>query len=334
MTITEETVAAALGGAWSTIEVKDVRPLLGGQWATMAHVRIAGGPDSTVDDVVVRVVPDALMGAKELAVQAAAADAGVRTPRVHLTGDAGGPLGGAWAVMDFAAGRQLLAGLDGAAAIRRLPTLLRELPRQLADTMAAIHRIDPEPVAARVRAAAPGAAVTVEEIWGHLHAATDDLPQLRAALEGLHATMPAQIAAVVCHGDLHPFNLLVDDNGRITVLDWTAAAVAPPAFDAALTWLLLRNPPLEAPRALQPIIRAGAAVLARGFLRAYRGANPDADLVGLDWYAALHSTRVLIDLSIWRQGNDPRATTHPWRLVAPGAARTVRRATGVVVTSR
>lgn len=203
-------MSAALGGAWSTIEIKDVRPLLGEQWATMAHVRIAGGPEDGLFDVVVRVVPDAVMGAKELAVQAAATDAGIRTPRVHLTGDAGGPLGGAWTAMYFVSGQQLLAGLDGAAAIRQLPTLLRQLPRRLADSMAAIHRIDPEPVIARVQAAAPGAAVTVDEVWAHLHAATDDLPQLRAALERLHETMPSQSVAVVCHGDLHPFNLLAD----------------------------------------------------------------------------------------------------------------------------
>jgi len=295
--------------------------LLGGQWAAMAHVRLAGGSDAALDDVVVRVVPDAVMGAKELAVQAAAADAGIRTPRVHLTGDAGGPLGGAWAVMDFVAGQQLLAGLDGAAALRQLPALVRQLPRQLADTMAAIHRIDPEPVVARARAAAPGAALTVDEVWAHLHAATGDLPEVRSALERLRATMPTAAGAVVCHGDLHPFNLLADADGTITVLDWTAAAIAPPAFDVALTWLLLRNPPLEAPRALRPLIGAGAAVLARRFLRAYRDANPDADLTHLDWFVALHAARVLIDLGLWRQAGDPRATTHPWRLVAAGASR-------------
>jgi aminoglycoside phosphotransferase (APT) family kinase protein len=138
----------------------------------------------------------------------------------------------------------------------------------------------------------------------------------------------------VCHGDLHPFNLLADPDGTITVLDWTAAAIAPPAFDVALTWLLLRHPPLDAPRALRPVIGAGAAILARRFLHAYRDANPDADLAPLDWYAALHSTRVLIDLSMWQRDSDLRAAAHPWRLVAPGAAPAVRRATGIEVATR
>jgi aminoglycoside phosphotransferase (APT) family kinase protein len=332
VTITADAVAAALGASWPSIEIKDIRPLTGGQWATMAQVRIAGGPggpEGPDEDVVVRVVPDALMGAKEVAVQGAAADAGLRTPRIHLTGDAGGPLGGAWAVMDFAVGRQPLAGLDGGAAIRQLPRLLRQLHRQLADTMTAIHRIDPAPVAARVREAAPGAAVGIDDLWSHLAAAAEPLPHLDAALERLRETKPRQNRPVVCHGDLHPFNLLVDDAGSMTVLDWTAAAIAPAAYDVAATWLLLRHPPLVAPAALRPAIEAGARVVARRFVRAYRAANPGADLSALDWYVALHSFRVVLDVTRWRNAGDPRATTHAFARVAPGAGRALHRATGV-----
>jgi aminoglycoside phosphotransferase (APT) family kinase protein len=300
----------------------------------MAHVRLTGVPANVPEDVVVRVVPDAMLGAKELAVQESVAEAGISTPRVHLTGDAGSPLGGPWAVMDFAAGEPLLAGLDGAAAVRRLPALLRRLPDQLVTTMGAVHRIDPVPVEARVRRAAPDAAITVKERSRHLHAAAATLPALRAALERLDDAQPAQTRSVVCHGDLHPFNLLVDDDGRITVLDWTAAAIAPPVYDVAFTWLLLRHPPLHAPSALRPAINAGAGVLARRFLHAYRSANPDVDLAPVGWYSAFHAARVLLDLNLWRSTDDPRASTHPWRLVAPGAARALRRATGVPLTSR
>lgn len=128
-----------------------------------------------------------------------------------------------------------------------------------------------------------------------------------------------------------PFNLLVDPDGSITVLDWTAAAIAPPAFDVALTWLLLRNPPLEAARPLRPVIGVGAAVLARRFLRSYRDTNPSADLRSLDWYLAVHSARVLIDLGLWQRADDPRLASHPWRLVAAGARLAVHRATGISV---
>jgi aminoglycoside phosphotransferase (APT) family kinase protein len=329
--ITGEALAEALSSAWQTVEIKDVEPLHGGQWASMAHVRLAHVPPHVPEEVVVRVVPDALMGAKELAVQSAVADAGVATPHIHLTGQSGGSLGGAWAVMDYVDGRQLLAGFDGVAAIRQLPLLLRRLPRQLAATMTAIHGIDPEPIVERVRAAAPRAALSIDEIWHHLHAASGPFDSLRSALEHLRETMPSQGRAVVCHGDFHPFNLLIDDAGKVTVLDWTGAAIAPAAFDVAFTGLLLRNPPLDAPSFLRPAISAGARVLAGRFLRTYHSLNRQADLDDLGWYVALHASRVLLDLGTWRAEDDERAESHPWRLVAPGAARTLHRVTGVNV---
>jgi aminoglycoside phosphotransferase (APT) family kinase protein len=317
---------------WPGVEVEEVRPLAGGQWADLAHLRLAGQPDGIPGDVVLRVAPDAAMGAKEMAVQAAVGDLGIATPRVHLTGPAGGPLGGTWSVMDLVLGEPLIADLDGAAALRRLPALLRRMPRQLADTMASIHRIDPRPVAERTRAAAPTVALSVDELWSHLHAAATTLAhdELVGAVEVLHETRPPLRDGVVCHGDLHPFNLLVHD-GTVTVLDWTAAIVAPPAYDVAFTWLLLRHPPLLAPGPLRPAIRTGAAVLARRFVRSYRRAVPTADLTDLGWYAGLHSARVLLDLAGWRLAGDVRAERHPWRLVAPGAVTALHRASGVHV---
>jgi aminoglycoside phosphotransferase (APT) family kinase protein len=332
VTIDGQVIEAALRAVWPAVEVKHMRPLTGGQWATMAHLRLAGQADGVPDDVVLRVAPDAAMGAKELAVQAAAGDAGVPTPRIHLTGEAGGPLVGPWSVMDLARGQPLIADLDGAAAIRRLPSLLRQLPRRLADTMAMIHGIDAQPVTERVRVAAPTVALSVDELWTHLRAVSGALDDdaLTRALERLRDTRPPHEDGVVCHGDLHPFNLLVDGE-TVTVLDWTGAVVAPPAYDVAFTSLLLRHPPLVAPAVLGPAIGAGGAVLARRFERCYRQAAPAADLGDIGWYAGLHAARVLIDLASWQRAGDPRAERHPWRLVAAGASRSLRRASGVHV---
>jgi aminoglycoside phosphotransferase (APT) family kinase protein len=296
-------------------------PVLGGEWARMDRLAVSGTPAGVPGDLVLRVVPHPEMGAKELAVQRAAAEAGVATPAVRLSGPEGGPLGGAWAVMDFADGRPLLAGLDGAAAVLRFPAIFRSLPRQLAQTMAMIHRVDPGPIEQAVRAAAPDVALTIDELWPHLRSAADAIgdTRLQEALDALIGRRPDDGARVLCHGDLHPFNILAAGE-QITVLDWTAAVIGPPAFDVALTWLLLRHPPMHAPAGLKPVIGAAGRGLAGRFVARYRAANPDADLTDLDWYAAMHSARVLIDLAAWRLAGDPQAETHPWRLVAPGAA--------------
>lgn len=322
-------VTAGLRSVWPDVEVTTVEQFTNGEWAAMARLGLTGAPEGVPDEVVLRIAPDPEMGAKEMAVQSAAADAGVDTPVVRATGAAGEPFGGAWAVMDFVDGESLLAGLDGVAAVRRLPSLLRGIPAQLAETMTAIHRIDPAPIVERVRDAAPTAAFTVTEVLDHLAAAADvaDAEGLVASLSRLAELQPASDETVLCHGDFHPFNLLAAE-GRTVVLDWTAAVDAPRAYDVAFTWLLLRYPPLAAPAAIRPVIGGAATAMSRRFVRLYQGMNPAADLRDLSWYAALHAARALVDLAGWEATDDPRRYTHPWRLVAPGAARVLQRVTG------
>ena len=329
--MTAERILEALRGRWPTVGLVDEpRPITGGQWATIRRLCLTGAPDGVPTDLVLRVAPHAEMAAKEQAVQAAVADGGARTPRIYLTGPAGGPLEDAWALMDLAPGTPLLADLDGLAALGRLPQILRRLPRQLADTMAGIHRLDPDPVIDRVRAAAPSVAFAVDELWPHLRAGAEAgaRPDLVTAIERLAGAQPPQGPIVVCHGDLHPFNLLAA-GPRLTILDWTSALAAPPAYDVAFTWLLLRHPPLATPRALRPALAAGSAVLARRFIRRYQRANPAADLTQLGWYAAVHAARILGDHATWARTGDPRARHHPWHLIAPGAATALSRATGI-----
>lgn len=329
--LTGERILEALRIDWPAVDLAtEPQPVTGGQWATIRRLHLTGTPDGVPEDLVLRVAPHAEMAAKEQAVQSGAADSGIPTPRIHLTCTAGGPLRDAWALMDTAPGTPLLASLDGTAALAHLPWILARLPRQLADTMARIHSLDPDPVADRVRRGAPAAAFTLDELWPHLHAGAvaANRPDLVSALGRLADTQPAQSSPVLCHGDLHPLNLIADGD-RLTVLDWTAAIVAPAAYDVANTRLLLRHPPLPTPSVLRPALAAGAAVLARRFAHRYERANPTADLTHLDWYTALHAARILLDHATWTHTGDPRAHDHPWHLVAPAAARTLSRTTRI-----
>jgi tRNA A-37 threonylcarbamoyl transferase component Bud32 len=50
--------------------------------------------------------------------------------------------------------------------------------------------------------------------------------------------------APVLHLDLHPYNVLVDDEGEVTgVIDWANAAAGDPGLDAARTWSILTLDP-------------------------------------------------------------------------------------------
>jgi aminoglycoside phosphotransferase (APT) family kinase protein len=334
--ISAETAEAALRTAWPEARLTaEPEPMTGGQWARMARLAVTGTPAGVPNDLVLRIAPHAEMGAKELAVQRRMAAAGVATPPIRLAGPAGEAFGGAWAVMDFVPGAPLLAGLDGPGVIRRLPRLARRLPVQLADTMAAVHRIEPGPVLDHVRQAAPTAAFTVEELLPHLATAADASrdPALIAAAGALTASLPDQSGGVICHGDLHPLNL-IENAGRLIVLDWTGAVLAPPGYDLAATWLLLRHPALPTPAALRPAIAAAARLVARAFLRRYRAANPRADLDSFGWYTGLHALRILSELAVWRREHDPRAQSHPWRLLAPAATSHLAHATGITAPPR
>jgi hypothetical protein len=85
--------------------------------------------------------------------------------------------------------------------------------------------------------------------------------------------------------------------------------VAPVSYDLAWTWLLLRFPPMIVPAAL-------------------RSAADASRLDDLAWHRGLHSCRVLIDLALWEAQEDPRAQTHPSRLMAPSATTLLAAAAG------
>lgn len=57
---------------------------------------------------------------------------------------------------------------------------------------------------------------------------------LHNKLEG----MPRQNC--ICHGDFTPSNIVMTDEGKLYILDWSHAAQGNPCADAARTWLLLR----------------------------------------------------------------------------------------------
>jgi aminoglycoside phosphotransferase (APT) family kinase protein len=174
---------------------------------------------------------------------------------------------------------------------------------------------------------------TVDEVLDQLclGAEATERHDVLAALQHLAGRVPSTSALVICHGDLHPFNVLADGDA-LTVLDWTGSILADPCFDLALTEMLLANPPLDLPGPLAALARRAGKMLARRFVTRYASANPHASLEPLDWYRALHSARVLIDVTRLRAEQGPDAGG-PLRLIAPAAVDNLSIATGVDMRS-
>jgi aminoglycoside phosphotransferase (APT) family kinase protein len=302
-------------------------PLAGGFWASMSLLRLANVA-SEADTLVLRVMPDPAMGAKETVFQREIGRQGFPVPAVRLAGGAGAGLGGAFLLMDHAPGAPLLAGLGGIAALRRLPVLARQLPALLGRVTAGLHALDPAPLRAALGEAGLAAPSDVPAFLAALTESAGRLGRtdLSAAARWLAGHLPATGRAVIGHGDLHPFNLLIQGE-RWTLLDWTSALIADPAYDLAFTTLILRHPPLAAPAPLRPVIGAVGAALARRFLAAYRragGTVPGQQT--LDWYTSLHALRILIELDGWRHEPDaPDRSFHPWMAMGPVAAQILTR---------
>ncbi|MEK7424028.1 MAG: phosphotransferase [Actinomycetota bacterium] len=294
--------------------------LSGGFWAEMWVLSLAKGTRSGLPDrVVLRLAPDAQLAAWETTFQAGVAEQGFPTPTIR--GFDFGPAHGqrAWCVMDHVVGTPLLTGLSGARAILALPRLATALPDTLARAAVDLHRLDPEPVAAALRRAT-GRVACVDGLLDHYLTRSRDLEDvpLQATLGRLAATRPAARPPTLCHGDLHPFNVLATDAGHV-VLDWTAGQIADPAYDIAFTHLLIANPPLAAPKPLRPLINAAARRVAGRFVTTYRMLGTHSiDSDTFDWYRTLHACRIMTDLAGWRaDGTIEARAGHPWLAMEP-----------------
>ena len=304
------------------------RPLSGGFWAQMWSIRLTG-PASLTGELVARVMPDPAVAARETEVQTHLASTGYPTPPVRLAAPPGPDLDRAWMLMDYAPGAPLLSGLSGPSAIARLPRIARTLPDQLARHAAALHRVDPSPLSNHTDDA-------IDNLLQGLRQHTTDIdrPDLTRVADHLHRQRPPTSVQVICHGDLHPFNILTHRDGD-TVLDWSAARVADPAYDAAFTRIVLGHPPLTAPTALQPIIAAVGRGLARRFTRTYnRHAHQPVDHDQLQWHTGLHALRIIAEVAAWRANDelDNRAD-HPFPTLAPALTPALEARTDTKITN-
>jgi aminoglycoside phosphotransferase (APT) family kinase protein len=311
-------------------------PLTGGFWAELFAFSLAQPPDGWPHDLVARVMPEASTARKETLIQAVVAAAGFPTPVVRAAGGPDDGLGHAFMVMDRAPGAPLLSGLSLTGALGRGPALFGEIPRLLASIMARLHALDPEPVRGQLDAAG-AAIVSVGSMLMLMrqHASEFGRPDLEQAAQWLldHPARPAP--DVVCHGDLHPFNLL-RDGARLTLLDWSNALPASRSYDVAFTSLALSEPALATPGWLRSPVRWMGRRIADRFVRSYqRSTGVVIDPADLAWHQAVACLRALVQVSGWvHSGQQDAHPGHPWLATGPAFAARLTAATGGAVRSR
>lgn len=297
---------------WST----PPRPLAGGFWAEMYAIELTGAPPELGGRLVARIMPDADTARFETAMQRHLTRHGFPAPAIRGAGGPSGDLDRAWSVMDFANGQPLLRGLSATAAIKHAPTRMRRLPDLLAEAAATLHRcpldgLDRE-VAGQPRPA------EIHDFLARIAAQAESIGRDDLARTAQHLADTSDGGRVICHGDLHPFNVLVDGD-RWTLIDWSTSVVADPHYDLGFATLMLANPPLGGPAPVRVATRAIGARLANRMLRTYeRRTGRPVDATRLAWGRAAHAVRALVEVASWEaRGQLDAHREHPWLTMRP-----------------
>lgn len=292
------------------------QPLAGGFWAEMYVVEFADPPEHLAGRLVARIMPDPTTAARETAVQQFLELRGFPVPAVRAASGPTSDLERPWMLMDHAPGRPLLSGLSAAGTLVQAPTLLRRLPDLLASAAARLHRCSTDglDVAIDDHAARVDIEGSLERVARQ--ATSIDRHDLASTAEHLATRAPSQ--RVICHGDLHPFNLLVDDD-RWALIDWSTAVTADPHYDLAFSTLVLANPPLGGAAPLRTATRFIGTRLANRFLRTYRQlAGTPINSDRLAWGRSVHALRAIVELTTWEaQGRMDEHRGHPWLMLRP-----------------
>jgi aminoglycoside phosphotransferase (APT) family kinase protein len=117
-----------------------------------------------------------------------------------------------------------------------------------------------------------------------------DRPELAAALQRAEGLTETAMAGphVVCHGDFHPLNVVVD-GGRASVIDWTDAGLGPREADVARTILIFHIAAIAAGSAFERVaLKVAGPRLARRYRRSY-GAGASLDPDRMRQWSVLHA---------------------------------------------
>lgn len=276
-------VAAALV-AWAAdrfrtlVELRNEPRSVGAGFDSYIHlVQLWGDglPPQWREPLVVRILPTAdraQQASAEAAAQDWAADRGFPAPRVLAVLMPDELVGLPVQVMERAPGVTMLE------ALKKAPWRARSLVDQLGDLHLRLHSLDP---AGWPGAADAGELAAKRLSLPHRAAAVLDDPVLSAALERAEAMVAAGVGgaeSVVCHGDFHPLNVVVD-GAQAALIDWTDAGLGPREADVSRSALIFHLASIAANSGPErAVLRVTGPRLSRRYLHIYqRGARLDAD---------------------------------------------------------
>lgn len=257
-----EWATARFGGS---VEVAERPAMIAGGFDSYIHaMQLRGGglPPEWVQPLVVRMLPSldrAPQAIREAAAQAWSAGQGYSAPKVLAVL---GPEEG------FELPTQVMQRAPGTTMLRAVtsrPWRALRLIDQLAELALQLHSL---PVAGWPGATDPMALVEQRLSLPRRVLERMDPPGLRDAVERATELGRSAVAgsSVVCHGDFHPLNVIVDGR-HASVIDWTDAGLGPREADVSRTLLLFNLASIAARSRLE---RGVLRVVGPRFERRYR----------------------------------------------------------------
>ncbi|MGW2377926.1 phosphotransferase family protein [Kitasatospora sp. NPDC001683] len=227
---------------------------------------------------------------REYRVMSALRDTDVPVPQMLLIDHETDVLGAPWYLMEHVSGvahrdRETLAALG--------EQRVAALGRNLVETLAALHKIDPATVGLADFGRPEGYLERQLRRWSTQleKSRSRDLPDLDRLHALLSDRLPASPAPALVHGDYRLDNVLVDDSDTITaVLDWEMSTLGDPLTDIGL--LVMYTELAGVGGGIIP-----SAMTAPGFPKPDEIVSYYAELTGrqaadLDWYVAFASFKL------------------------------------------
>ena len=267
------------------------QPIMGGYETSILKIHLQNSPKGIPEILIVRIFKQYAspgIALRESIIQNAVAAAGVPAPQVFLSCSDSSVLGGEFNVMQYMVGT------------RMIDTPRDDSPELLARSQNQLHIIDADPIITTLatqgfkeeRFTLPGRLQ-----WIQRQILEKDCPWLQPGLTWLQQNEPRIPKLVICHGDFHPINILIDEGKISGILDWSSFQISDPAHDVASTKVI--------GSILAPILVPGAIApdYIERYLAAYQALRP-LDTDTLQYFEVVRLIQGLLDgidgQPIWR----------------------------------